>query len=249
MEWTPIFLPFALLLTRVAAFISAAPIVGGKSTPNVFKVGFSLILTIFLGSYVVFPPYLGEVHWARAIVMLMHELLCGLAFGLAASLVFAAVEQGGRMMGRSMGMAMAQIMNPASGESSQPVALIFSMCFILLFLGAGGHHVLITVIVRSYEAFPVGSPPNIAAMADLVVEAGSTMLLFALRLASPILAATLLLSVVLGIVARLVPEMNILMLSMPMRLGMGLIVAAALFPSLTGFTEDIASWMARHLIA
>ena len=249
MAWTPIFLPFALLLTRVAAFISAAPIIGGKSTPKVFKVGLAVVLTIFLGSYVVVPPYLGQVHWARAIVMLVHELLCGLAFGFAAKLIFSAIEQGGRMMGRSMGMAMAQIMDPTSGTTTQPIAMIFSMCFILLFLGAGGHHVLITIIVRSYDAFPIGSPPNIAAMADLVVESGSTMLLFALRLASPVLAATMLLSVVLGILARLLPEMNILMLSMPMRMGMGLVIAAALLPSLTGFTEDIASWMARHLIA
>jgi len=248
-NWTATFLPFALLLTRISAFVGSAPLIGSRTVPNRFKAGLVLVLTIFFGNFVNVPFDPSQVHWAWAIVMLIHELLCGLALGMATRLVFMAISQGGSMMGRAMGLALAQVMDPNSGTRSQPISLIFEMVFIVLFLGAGGHHVLIKVLSGSYSAFPMASPPQISEMANLIVQSGAVMLQFALRLAAPVLAGALLLSVVLSILARIIPEMNILFLSMPLRLALGLFIAAALLPTLDGFTEEIAAWMARNLVA
>jgi len=248
-NWTATFLPFALLLTRVSAFVGTAPILGSRGLPNRFKAGLVLVLTIFFANFVNVPFDPAGVHWVWAIVMLIGELLYGVTLGLATRFIFMAISQGGSMMGRAMGLGMHQVMDPNSGTRTQPMSLIFEMVFIVLFLGAGGHHVLIKVLSGSYSAFPMASPPQISKMAFLIVQSGAVMLQFALRLAAPVLAGALLLSVVLSILARVVPEMNILFLSMPLRLALGMFIAAALLPTLDGFTEEIAAWMSRNLVA
>jgi len=248
-NWTVTFLPFALLLTRVGAFVGTAPLIGSRALPHRFKAGLVIVLTVFFANFVPVPFDPAGVHWAWAIVMLIHELLCGIAFGMATRFIFMAISQGGSMMGRAMGLAIAQVMDPNSGTRSQPVSVLFEMVFIVLFLGAGGHHILIKVLSGSYSAFPMASPPQISEMAGLIAQSGAVMLQFALRLAAPVLAGALLLSVVLSILARILPEMNILFLSMPLRLALGLFIAAALLPTLDGFTEEIAAWMNRNLVA
>jgi flagellar biosynthetic protein FliR len=95
--------------------------------------------------------------------------------------------------------------------------------------------------------FPVGSGLNTAAVAGALVQAGSAMLLLALKLAAPLLAAFLVLAVVLAILARVLPEMNILLTSFPLRVGLGLFMAAIIIPSLDYFTGEIADWMSKLL--
>lgn len=243
MPWTPAFLPFVLLLTRVAAFVMAAPLLGGQYVPRRYKMGMAVFLTVFLVHHVPMPAGLSETPWLQGVILLLAEFVWGVALGMGARLVFLGISQGGRIAGRSMGMEMAQVIDPNSGDNSQPVALIIEMSFIVLFLGAGGLHVLVQMISKSYEAFPVAQVPSISGMTELIVVSGQAMLSFGLRLAGPIIAAGILLSVVLGIMARVLPEMNVLFLSLPLRVAVGLTVAAALIPTLDGFTEEISRWM------
>ncbi len=84
-------------------------------------------------------------------------------------------------------------------------------------------------------------------LAEGVIKAGSTMFLLGLRLAGPMLAAFLLLMVVLAVLARMVPEMNILFISLPLRVGLGLLMAAIFLPFLNGFVAEFADWMGKLL--
>jgi flagellar biosynthetic protein FliR len=101
--------------------------------------------------------------------------------------------------------------------------------------------------MRSYDVFPIGQPPATAMMADSVLESGALMLVFGLKLAAPVLAGFLLLAVVLAVLARALPEMNILLASLPLRVGLGFFLAAAMVPSLGGFTEQFGEWISRFM--
>jgi flagellar biosynthetic protein FliR len=146
-----------------------------------------------------------------------------------------------------MGMAMANIMDPLTGDRTQPLASLLEMIFIVLFLSANGHHLFLLVISRSYERFPVGSMPTIPVLAAGLTQAGSTMLFAGLRLAAPMLAAFLVLIVILGVLARMVPEMNILFLSLPLRVGLGLLMVGIFLPFISGFVGEFADWMGKLL--
>lgn len=181
----------------------------------------------------------------KVILVLANEATYGLALGLIASFLFGAVRFSGRFLERQMGMAMAQIMDPLTGERTQPLGSLLEMIFILLFLSANGHHLFLMVISRSYEAFPAGSIPSISIMVGGVVQAGSAMLMAGLKLAAPMLAAFLLLMVILAVLARMVPEMNVLFISMPLRVGLGLFMVAIFMPLFNSFVSEFADLMGK----
>jgi flagellar biosynthetic protein FliR len=176
-----------------------------------------------------------------------NEATYGLALGLVAAFLFAAVRFSGRIVERQMGLAMAEILDPLTGERTQPLGSMLEMIFVLLFLSANGHHLLLSVVSRSYEAFPAGSSPTIPVLATGIINAGSTMLTAGLKLAAPILAAFLLLMVVLAVLARILPEMNILFISLPLRVGLGLLMMAIFLPFTYSFVSEFATLMGKLL--
>ena len=138
----------------------------------------------------------------------------------------------------------------AGNSSRSPVFVrgsIFEMIFIIIFLSANGHHIFLLIISRSYEVFPAGSIPTIAVLSNGVIKAGSAMLLAGLKLAAPMLAAFILLFIILAVFARIVPEMNILFISLPMRVGMGLLMAIIFLPFINSFVSEFADLVDKLL--
>ncbi len=238
---------FLMILTRISAFFLLVPVFSWMTIPVRIKVSMAVLLAIFFS--VIAPTTITArgVGTIEAVLLIANEATYGLALGLIASLIFSAVKFSGRIIERQMGLAMAQIMDPLSSERTRPLGSLLEMIFVLLFLGANGHHLLILIIARSYEAFPAGQIPTVSILAGGVVEAGSTMFVAGLRLAAPMLAAFLLLMIVLAILARAVPEMNILFISFPLRVGLGLLMAAIFLPFINGFVSEFAEWMGKLL--
>ncbi len=246
--WIALILPFALVFARTTACVAVMPVFGSRWLPLLLKAGIAAMVSIFMALRV--PPSAVPAWAATPIaagVLVVREVLCGAAIGLAAQLVFLAIQQGGILIGRQMGFYMASILDPSSGQETQPFAIYLETLFILLFLAAGGHHLLLQVIARSFTVLPVGGPVDFGMLASGVLSAGTTMLLLALKLAAPVLAAFLVLSVILGVLARVMPEMNILLTSLPLRVALGLLLAMAIIPLLQTFTEDVATWITRFL--
>jgi flagellar biosynthetic protein FliR len=185
--------------------------------------------------------------WIANGLLLAREMLTGLALGLAVALVFASIRQTGEIIRIQMGLAEAEIIDPLSGEEPQPLGMLLEMAVLVLFLISGGDLLLLKMIERSYHVFPIGHPASAAVMAEVVLEAGTVMLVFGLQLAAPMLGAFLLLAVLLAVIARAMPEMNVLMESLPLRVGLGLLMAAAMVPLLNGFTQDLGDWLSRFM--
>ena len=248
--WAQPFLPFLVLLARVSVFLMVLPIFGWRLLPRHIRLVLALLVTVFVAMLTPPAPIAQKPLGAWALsLLIVGETLCGLSLGLAVRLVFTAVQVGGAIASRQMGLALAGTYDPTSGEQAQPLATFLEIIFTLFFLACSGHHLLLRLVFRSYEVFPVGTIPTAAQMADALVVAGSAMLLFGLKLAAPVLAAFLCLSVLLAILARVLPELNVLLLSLPLRVGLGMFMAAAIVPTLSTLTEELARWLERFLIA
>lgn len=240
-------LGFVMVLTRTSAFFLVLPVFGWKSIPVRIKVAMTILISIFFSMITQLPFAAKQVSVLEAILLMAYEAAYGLALGLIAVVVFSSVKFSGRVIERQMGLAMAEILDPLTGERAQPLGSLLEMIFIILFLSANGHHLLLLIISRSYETFPVGSIPTMADLAGGIVKAGSVMLLAGLRMAAPMLAAFLLLMVVLAVLARMVPEMNILFISLPLRVGVGLLMVAIFLPFISAFVGEFADWMGKLL--
>jgi len=240
-------LGFVMVLTRISAFFMVLPVFGWRAIPVRIKVGLTVLVAIFFSAITPLAHELKRVSVLEAILLIANEAVYGLALGLVAAVVFSAVKLSGRIIERQMGLAMAQILDPLTGESVQPLSSLLEMIFIILFLSANGHHLLLLIISRSYEAFPAGSTPTVAVLTTGVVKAGSAMFIASLKLAAPILAAFLVLMVVLAVLARIVPEMNILFISLPLRVGVGLLTVTIFLPFINGFVAEFADWVGKLL--
>ena len=240
-------LGFMMVLTRLSAFFLVIPVFGWKSIPVRIKVAMTVLLTIFFSMTTPVSVNAGQISSAKAVLLIANEATYGLALGLIATFVFAAVKLSGRIIERQMGLAMAQILDPLTGERAQPLGSLLEMIFIMLFLSANGHHLFLLIISRSYDSFPAGSIPTIPVLTEGIIQAGSTMLLHGLKLAAPILAAFLLLMVVLAVLARMVPEMNVLFVSLPLRVGLGLLMVAIFMPFISSFVGEFAKLMEKLL--
>jgi len=240
-------LGFVMVLTRISAFFMVLPVFGWRSVPVRIKVAMTILVSIFFSTITPLAIEPKEVSVLEAILLIANEAVYGSALGLAVTIVFSVVKLSGRIIERQMGLAMAQILDPLTGERTQPLGSLLEMIFIILFLSANGHHLFFLIISRSYETFPAGCIPTIPVLAGGIIKAGSTMLLAGLRLAAPILAAFLLLMVVLAVLARIVPEMNIIFVSLPLRVGLGLLMTATFLPFINGFVAEFADWMGKLL--
>jgi len=245
---TRMVVPFMLVLGRVSGLVAAMPVFGWPSLPLRVRAGLALVLAIVFASVLPVDPTLGDAPWPTVALILVREVLTGAALGVAASVLYATVRQAGMIVTRQMGLAVAQEIDPVNGEPSQPVGHLLETCFTVFFLWAGGHRLLLRLMARSWDAWPIGQWPDMAASAEAILQASLAMLTFSLKLAAPMVAAFLVLAVVLAILARILPEMNILMASLPLRIGLGLFMAAALLPSLDGFTTELGRWIDRVLI-
>jgi flagellar biosynthetic protein FliR len=146
-----------------------------------------------------------------------------------------------------MGLTMAEMLDPLTDEQGLPIATLLELIFSIAFLAANGHHLLLKILQHSFELFPAGQMPPIATLTSNIYEATAMMLTASLQLAAPILAALLVLLVILALLAKVVPEMEIFFISFPLRIAVGLIMLIAMMPFIDDFVSETAKMMAKIL--
>jgi flagellar biosynthetic protein FliR len=240
-------LGFALVLTRISGFLLVLPIFGSRLLPIQIKAAAAVLLSLFFCATVPLGVDPTRVSTLGALMLLAGEAVYGLALGLIAALLFSVVQLSGHVIEQQMGLTMAEIVDPLTDEEAGPFASLLEMIFLLLFLSANGHHLFLLVLSKSYSAFPAGTIPTLGVLVGGVIESGSVMFVACLRLAAPLLAAFLLLMVALALLARLIPEMDIFFLGLPIQAALGLFLAAVFLPFMGGFVTEMAEWMGKLL--
>ena len=220
------FQTFLVVTSRVAGFIGAVPVLSGAQTPGRIKTGL-----VFATSLVLFPIMADAVPKtdfspAPFLLLIISELLLGLLLGLVARLIFTAVEFGATVIGYQMGFAAANVFDP---QSERQVALIsqFQNVFaILIFLAINGHYIFFQTAVMSYDLLPPGQLNLSGDAVPYLMELASHMFEIGVQFSAPVLAVLLLSGLILGILARVFPQLNVFLLSFPINIGTAFIVMA-----------------------
>lgn len=237
---------FFLILTRLGAFFAAAPMFSWDVLSVQLKIAVAVLLSLFFTGLTP-PPLLNESAPIEMVLLLGQEALYGLAMGIAAYCLFRVIHMAGQYIEQEMGLSMAQIFDPFSGEEGNPLALLLEILFILLLFSTHSHYLLLEILSRSLEHFPPTQIPPLGVLMESILRSGSAMFLLALQMAAPILAAFMLLLVVLAFMARIAPESNVLFLSFPLRIGMGLLIIGFFIPYLNEYIQQFAQWLNRLL--
>jgi flagellar biosynthetic protein FliR len=220
------FQTFLVVTSRVAGFIGAIPVISSAQAPGRIKT--ALVVAISLAVFPVMSGTVPNISFSPLPFMLLiiSELLLGLLLGLVARLIFTAVEFGATVIGYQMGFAAAEVFDP---QNQRQVALIsqFQNIFaILIFLAINGHHLFLQTAIRSYELLPPGQLDFSGQAVPYLMELASHMFSIGVQFSAPVLAVLLLSGLILGVLARVFPQLNVFLLSFPINIGTAFIVIA-----------------------
>ncbi len=230
------YLLFGLTLIRCSGLIVFAPFFGANNFPSKARILFALFLTIAMypvaKSTVVMPPVLGT---AELGLMALQELSLGLVIGFLASLVFMGAQLAGELVGTQVGFSMANIVDPLLDTEVSLIGFMQMNLALVVFLTLKLHLVVISILYASYEYVGIGTLV-LDIFIDVTKNAGiyeaTHMMEVGVRLAMPVMLVMLLNSVVEGFITRTMPQMNIMVLGMPLRVVIGLGVLMFVMPSL-----------------
>lgn len=217
---------FLVVLSRVAGFFSAIPVFSSGQTPTQIKVGLSVMIALVL--FPIMAPLVPvlELTPVTFLLFIVAEVLLGMLLGLVTRLIFTAVEFGATMIGYKMGFAAANIFDPQNERQLSLISQFQNVFAIMIFLAIDGHHILLRTAAASYEYLPPGQF-NISGNAiPYLMELASHMLLIGFQFSAPVLAILMLTGLVLGVLARIFPQLNVFMLSFPLNIGIAFTVMA-----------------------
>jgi len=224
-------LAFSLLLIRVMGLIFAAPFFGNTAIPKRTKVGLSLVLAGLLFPFIPLPPSIpdGPLPIALAVVK---ELLIGVCLGFAVFLLFEAVVFFGQVVSYQMGFAIVSSIDP---ESQQRVPIIGQFEYLLVslvFLALNGHHLLLSGLYSSLRVIPLGGGGWHSSLLPFMIGSTKGVFAIALKLGAPVIAALLFSDLIMGLMARAIPQMNVFIIGYPIRIGVGFLALAFGIPLL-----------------
>ena len=217
-------------LVRVLALFSVAPLLSHRAVPNRLKVALAVGIAAVLVPVVPAPPITDALSGA-GLALLAQNILIGMILGFAVRLIFAALELAGELIGLQMGLSFAGFFNPASGMTQNAVGSFMSLLALLMFIAIDGHLMLLHALAESFRLFPlVGGDGGMPLGFDAVVRLGGGMFSIALSLALPFLAVMLLTNIVLGVLARIAPQLNVFAIGFPLTILVGLSTLMLMLP-------------------
>jgi len=229
-----ILIVFLLLTIRIGAIVLSLPLLNSRNIPAQLKVMLILMLSVALyplvqTQQVVIPQRLGHLG-----LVVVSEMLIGLTIGFVAQILFAGIQLGGEIISQQMGLNFATIFDPQNAHQVSLIAHFQDVLAMLLFLSGSAHHWFIIAMAESLQSIPLGALSASGAVLPVILTLLGKACVIAIQLAAPVSIALLLATLALGVIARLVPQLNVFMLSFPATLGLGMVMLALALPALMG---------------
>ncbi|MBQ5948598.1 flagellar biosynthetic protein FliR [Massilia sp. ST3] len=218
-------------LTRILGLVAAAPLFGNAGVPVSIKVSLGVLLAAVIAPIVPAVPAMDPTSWAGLLIV-VKELLIGVAMGFAMRIVFAAIEYAGEVSSMTMGLGFAVSFDPNTHGRSAAVAQFMSLVATMAFLAVNAHLALLEALAESFITLPITSTPFSGNAPLELVRWGARIFSAGLQLSLPIVAALLITNVALGILTRAAPQLNIFGIGFPVTLGVGFLTLSLVMPYL-----------------
>ena len=227
------FILYLLIVVRITSLLAVAPIFGHESVPAQLKI--ALVLFLALAFYPVASKdfnviALSDFQLLGFALLVIKEVLVGILLGFAVSIIFYAALMAGEIIGFNMGLGFSQFFNPMVGQSTSFMGNFFYLIALLIFLLINGHHFLLQALQSSYSTVPVGGFSVNEFTYEEIIKLSRTLFIVGVKISAPALVALFLSNVVLGILSRVVPQMNVFIVGFPLQIGVGVVVLLIVSP-------------------
>lgn len=221
---------FIVVFTRIVGIMTVAPILGDSNIPVQIKVAFAFILSLVFFPVVAAPNLGANPELGRVAYVVVTEFGIGLLMGFAVRVMFTGVSLAGEVAGFQMGIGVANIFDPGSQQQVSLVGQIQMIFALLLFAALDGHHLLIKSLVESYDLIAPGALALSEQGMRFMVDRVGKIFLVGLQVGAPLIVALLAANFSMGLIARSVPQLNVIVVGFPFTIGLGLLFMIAGFP-------------------
>lgn len=219
---------FLLVFVRISGIFLFSPLFGSQNIPNIFKLGFSfifsLLLTLNLG-----VNYFGQLD-ENFVILIIKELIIGIMIGYISYVFFSAFYILGQIVDMEIGFGMVNVIDPQNKVQIPVMGNFYYILAFLLFLLINGHHLLIKALVDSYKYIPIGELIISEAIISQLVNILSKTFSLGFKIASPIVIVILLVDILLGVLSRTIPQMNVFVVGMPLKIIVGMLIIVFTLP-------------------
>lgn len=204
-----------LILVRITAFFVVCPGFSFKGLPNILKIALAGILSIMV--YMITPEIevINELLFFS--ILAIKETVFGLSMGYVTNLIFTTMEIAGQLIDFQVGFSMASVYDASLGKTASNYGKIYYWLSICVFFILDMHHKLLETLIKSFEYVPLTKITLTGIRLDSIIYIFSKVFQLALSLAAPIIIVVLITDIVLGVISRTVPQINVLMLGMPLK--------------------------------
>lgn len=240
---------FGLVFLRMLSFVVSAGFFSSTNINSPTKILLSLVLAMIIYPLVKLDPVQINSLSSNIIALAFTEILVGLVLGFLSRMFFFVVSMLGDMVSVAIGLGSAQLFNPMLGSNGSALEQFHMILGSLLFLVIGGHHYFIQGIFQSYEVFSVSNIGiQLKGFADIVLF---TKHLFSvtISMSAPIMITAFLANISMGIIGRAIPQMNVLVTSMPVNIMLGFLVLFLSLPLLIGEMDSLLDLTTKELFA
>lgn len=229
---------FFLILVRVASLLFVIPFFESRNVPVLIKAGLAVSVAWLLMPLVHGPvPALNASPLAFALGI-VSEIAIGLLIGLMIQLIFVGIQLAGQTAGFQMGFAIANVVDPASSMQIPVLSQFLNLFTLMIFLGLNIHYYFIKALVDGFQLIPFWGARFDGNVFQLLSQMVANSFIIAVKIGAPVMVALLLTSVALGIVARTVPQMQIFIVAMPVKIILGLLFLGFSLPFCANFLKS-----------
>ncbi len=241
---------FLLTFARIGTMLMLLPGIGEQNMPTRVRLTIALVLTAVLlpahqKAYTVDLTALGPV-----MVMLFQEIIIGVVLGLTARLAISALQVAGSVVAQQMGLGFVTAIDPTQGQQGMLVGNFLTLLGVTLVFATDLHHLVIEALNDSYTLFQPGEMPLVGDVAQHVTQIVTTAFRIGIQLAAPFLVFGLLFHLGLGVLSRLMPQMQVFFIGLPLSIMLGmlllLVVVGAMMGTFVGYLEGVLGNLAPH---
>ena len=202
---------------RVGAFLISSPFFGSRMVPIQIRIVFSFCLGFWILGTLQFPDQ-NTLLGPKLILIVLQELFIGLTVGLVLNICFAAVTLAGEKIAATSGLAFASQVDPNGGGQSPVISQIFFLFLIVVFFSVYGHLIILGLIYKSFEFYPLGQFTSYGELVSAGLSASDILFKSAAIIVLPIVIVLLFVNIAIGFITKSAPQLNLFSFGFPMTL-------------------------------
>lgn len=235
----PEIIAFILVLIRISACVVTMPILGGENIPPQIKILTSLVLSMLVFPIVGWKQLMGTQYSDFILWLAFKEVLIGIILGFSCRLFFFALTLAGEIISLSIGLSSEQLLNPVAGGRSSAIQQFYLFIGTLFFLSIDGHYYLVTALITSFSTLPLSLGGFEMLSAQQIGMLGTEIILAGVKMGAPIMATIFFTNLVMGVIGRAVPQINVLITSLPVNIMVGFFVLLVSIPLMLMSMDDL----------